>query len=267
VIDRDLLDISVVTINYNDEQGVVRTLESLINQQKYLPKEFIFVDGNSNDNSLKSFNLYEEKLKRAGVIVKWISEDDKGLYYAMNKGLSLVSMPYVWFMNSGDAFCINSMDLISSHLKLNCDFIFGDFYRVSNNNKNSIYVKSRPMWWHKLGMITSHQSMIFNSAIIRDAELNFDVKYKLSSDYDFISRYSLCLRKGKIVKIGEPLCQFDVTGISNSRRYDALKENYNVRRESLNMNFLFAGLLYCAHYLHTIFKNKLPKLAKLLRGF
>jgi glycosyltransferase involved in cell wall biosynthesis len=89
--------LSVITIVYNNARDIDRTLLSVLNQI-YDGIEYIVVDGASNDGTLEIIKRYESR------IAKLISEKDKGIYDAMNKGLALATGDYVIFMNSGDEF-------------------------------------------------------------------------------------------------------------------------------------------------------------------
>lgn len=86
--------ISIITINYNDKEGLEKTVLSVFNQtiQDY---EFIVIDGNSNDGSKSIIDKYKDKF------TYWVSRDDHGIYHAMNKGIRAANGDYLLFMNSG----------------------------------------------------------------------------------------------------------------------------------------------------------------------
>ena len=94
--------ISIVTICYNSKTSLSRTIDSVVTQE-FLDYEYIIVDGGSNDGSVDLIASY------GGAISKLISEPDRGIYHAMNKGLSLASGSYVHFLNAGDTFLSNSI--------------------------------------------------------------------------------------------------------------------------------------------------------------
>lgn len=89
--------ISIITINYNDKIGLSKTINSVLNQswQKF---EFIVIDGGSNDGGLEVIEQFKDKIDY------WVSEPDKGVYNAMNKGIKVAKGEYLIFMNSGDTF-------------------------------------------------------------------------------------------------------------------------------------------------------------------
>lgn len=114
------MKISVITINLNDKAGLKQTIESII-CQTFSDYELIVIDGNSADGSIDVIREYEDK------ITYWVSEPDKGIYNAMNKGIRQAKGEYYYFLNSGDR-------LISKHVFANiftnnadCSFICGNF--------------------------------------------------------------------------------------------------------------------------------------------
>ena len=91
------MKLSVITINYNNSSGLQRTIESVVAQQ-YSDMEYIVVDGGSTDESLEIIKHHEK------FINKWVSEKDKGIYNALNKGIKMATGDYLLFLNSGDHF-------------------------------------------------------------------------------------------------------------------------------------------------------------------
>lgn len=99
------MKISIITINYNNIEGLKQTVESVLSQT-YIDKEYIVIDGGSKDGAV-------DFLKSQNKITYWVSEKDGGLYNAMNKGIRKLSGDYVIFMNSGDVFLIEMYCQIS----------------------------------------------------------------------------------------------------------------------------------------------------------
>jgi glycosyltransferase involved in cell wall biosynthesis len=125
--------ISVITINFNNCKGLNKTYDSLRIQFDLKSRvEWIVVDGNSTDGSIDFLNSISSEID------KLIVESDKGIYDAMNKGLSAATGEYVWFMNSGDSFYNDlSVDRVCNAIeRSNADIIFGDTMFVSESGKN-----------------------------------------------------------------------------------------------------------------------------------
>ena len=97
-----VMKLSIITINYNNAHGLQRTLDSVA-RQFFADLEYIVVDGNSKDDSLKCLSVFEEKwnagISRVGTF-RWISEPDTGIYNAMNKGIRMAQGDYCLFLNS-----------------------------------------------------------------------------------------------------------------------------------------------------------------------
>lgn len=97
------MKLSIVTINYNNAEGLRKTVQSVA-AQTYKQIEHIIVDGGSTDNSIKVIEEYDERIRRSksSICLKWKSEKDKGVYNAMNKGISQATGSYIEILNSGD---------------------------------------------------------------------------------------------------------------------------------------------------------------------
>ena len=149
--------LSLITINYNNDAGLVRTLESVRKQNTNYDFEHIFVDGASNDRSLDIIENY--KLFASRVIVK--SEEDSGIYEAMNKGLKLVSGSHVAFLNSGDVLTHDSvLKKISSAIVCDeaVDFIYGDVCFIDDFGRQTRTWRASPYFKFKLyyGWMSPH---------------------------------------------------------------------------------------------------------------
>ncbi|MGN1157075.1 MAG: glycosyltransferase family 2 protein [Agathobacter sp.] len=104
------MKLSIITINYNNDAGLHRTLDSVAAQRldvsivnrEPLEVEHIIVDGNSTDESVQIIRDYEQQLSSSSISLTWVSEPDKGIYNAMNKGIRLASGDYIQILNSGD---------------------------------------------------------------------------------------------------------------------------------------------------------------------
>ena len=94
------MNLSIVTINYNNKKGLAKTIESVTNQE-FKDFEWIIVDGGSTDESVA---LIQDNLNH---IDYWVSEKDQGIYDAMNKGIKASTRDYILFLNSGDYFYTN----------------------------------------------------------------------------------------------------------------------------------------------------------------
>lgn len=169
--------IDIVTINFNNDEGLRRTLDSL-STQTIKPTNVFVIDGFSSDTSLEVANSYRTILK-----LTIISEVDNGIYDAMNKGIGLLTSRYCLFLNSGDELCNPSALSSTTKIIHDCSqplsiFCFSSF----RNFKNKLYsAPAKPIKYLEYGMITNHQSMIYPSELLK--LYPFDLSYKIAADY------------------------------------------------------------------------------------
>ena len=169
---------SIITVNYNNCEGLRKTIESVINQS-YKDFEFIIIDGESTDGSVEIIKQYEP------YITYWKSEKDKGIYNAMNKGICKACGEYLNFMNSGDCFYNNDVLKIVVDSNLDADMIIGKDYWY-NPKTGKDFATILPL---KLDMFTfykgslPHQSTFFKRALFREDK--YDETLKVVSDWKF----------------------------------------------------------------------------------
>ena len=227
---------SIITVTYNASKWLERTIQSIISQS-YPNIEYIIVDGNSTDGTVEIITNYELRItnyESSNVCLKWISEPDKGLYDAMNKGLNLASGDYVWFINAGDA--LNSSDTVQKIVNTISagnlpDIIYGETQIVDEyGNPLAMRRLKAPekLTWKSfnMGMLVCHQSFIVKRAIADQ----YDMKYRFTADYDWCIR---CMKKAKtIFNTHLILARFLEAGISAANRKESLKERYRIMCEN-----------------------------------
>ena len=152
--------ITVVTVVFNDVQHIEDTILSVVNQT-YPNIEYIIIDGGSTDGTVDIIKKYEER------IAYWVSEPDKGIYDAMNKGIQKATGEWINFMNAGDEFVdANVLDkLFFAKTVANVDVIYGNTVRVSRDEK--WMTKADPIEFMKWNMPFCHQSSITKTSIMK----------------------------------------------------------------------------------------------------
>ena len=209
--------ISVITINYNNAEGLSKTISSVV-EQTYSEIEFIVIDGASKDASADVLEASKDKIS------KLVSEPDTGIYDAMNKGIKLARGEFLLFLNSGD-FLTNPKALSDfvAHEKFSGDIIYGD-YKFENGEK--IYPDTLPPNYF---MKTSlpHQSTLFKSDVF-DEMGYYDESYKMGADRAFFLK---CFVSNKFTFSHVPylLTKFDLQGISNNPEYLLRKQAEDTR--------------------------------------
>lgn len=203
--------ISIITINYNDAKGLEETILSVINQS-YQNIEYIIIDGGSSDNSLDIIKKYEDKID------SWISESDKGVFDAMNKGIKQCTGDWVNFMNSADSFYDNN---VISKMKFDDSaLIYGDTINLPDNKKQPIF----EMDSLKYGRIMAcHQAMFFNLRNYKK-EIYYEKGLQLLADYELVNR--LWKKKLKITYQPVIVANYLLGGISSQISWESRKAKF-----------------------------------------
>src|SRR6478735_1115877 len=113
------IQLSIITINYNNLQGLQKTIESVVSQS-FKDFEYIIIDGGSTDGSKVLIEKYSES------ITYWVSEKDNGIYPAMNKGIQVANGEYLLFLNSGDWFYENTTLSMAIPMLRPFDIVYGN---------------------------------------------------------------------------------------------------------------------------------------------
>jgi len=172
------MKISIITINYNSKNDLIKTFLSVKNQ-KFNDYEHLIIDGGSNDGSIEwlSKNMHDK--------IKFFSEVDDGIYYAMNKGVKIATGDWLFFLNSGDIFYDDFvLERISKDFDNSFQFISGGvLYRFVS--KDVLTFTSPKINFYSISI--AHQQGVF---IARDVftTLKFDITYKLRAESDFFLR-------------------------------------------------------------------------------
>lgn len=212
--------ISIVTVTYNAEKLLPRTLESVF-RQSYKSIEYVLVDGASTDGTLQIVETHRSRF------AKVISEKDKGIYDAMNKGLRLATGDYVLFLNAGDElYDDQTLEKVFSSAS-DADAYYGDTMIVDDSGRELGGRRLSPpvnMTWKSLqfGMCVSHQSFIAKRSLAGE----YDLKYKISGDIDWTIR--VLKQSRNAVHAGIFISRFLEGGTSAQRRKEGLKERWDV---------------------------------------
>jgi glycosyltransferase involved in cell wall biosynthesis len=212
--------ISVITVVFNGENHIARTIKSVI-EQTYKQIEYIIIDGKSTDLTLEVIARYKG-------VDKVISEPDSGLYDAMNKGLKQATGDYVWFLNSGDQiFSKNTVENLVAGLTGMPDIIYGGTMIIDDQQKEIGDRRLKPpekLSWKSFqqGMVVCHQSII----VKRDLAPEYNLDYRLSADIDWVIRAS----KGaeKIHNSELILSRFLEGGLTRHNIKAGLKERFRI---------------------------------------
>ncbi len=248
---------SLVTVCFNDRVNLESTLASLPPADPGL-YEWLVIDGHSQDGT----DLVLKRLAgRPGTTL--VSEPDRGLYDAMNKGIALARGDYVIFLNAGDRLASAATLLALSRLAGNAgdpDLLYGD--AVERSLAGSLrYKRALPRWLVWYGMFTHHQAMAYRRA--RLACLRFDMSYRIAADYDLTGRF--LSGRASAARTSRPLCVFLTGGLSHRNRWLGHREEYRMRVHSLRMPTPIAALLALGKVALDLAKRSAPRLHAALR--
>lgn len=216
---------SVVTVTFNAAETIEYTLGSILKQNKTL-FELIVIDGGSTDNTLEILNHAKEEID------VFISEPDKGIYDAMNKGINNASGEYVVFMNSGDCF-FNEATLDDVYKKLTAldskpDVIYGRHAVLTKTGTKAGLEPSfstRPKH-----MPFCHQSVYARRELLE--MFHFNLSYKIAADYDFILN---CIRNESVFyDCNISLSIVSPGGLSDSCRIKVIKQYSDIYIKHFN---------------------------------
>ncbi|MBQ9666161.1 MAG: glycosyltransferase [Bacteroidaceae bacterium] len=201
--------ITVITICYNAVDEIEKTILSVINQT-YKKREYIVVDGGSKDGTIDLIKKY------GNWIDCWVSEPDRGIYDAMNKGLKLAKGEWVNFMNAGDSFADEHVfENLQKFFIPENDVVYGDV--VVEKLGIKYLQKAQPKELQKensprMGFV--HQACFVKTSFAK--MYPFDLKYKLAADFNMVM--TIYRNGGKFVYAAIPVANYDLSGVSTSNR-------------------------------------------------
>ncbi len=219
--------VSIVTVVFNGKEFLERTILSVI-RQDYTDIEYIVIDGASSDGTLGIIRQYEKN------ITYWVSEKDRGIYDAMNKGIKASNGDYLWFLNAGDE--IYGPDTVRKIVsgRGSPDVYYGETMLVdaSGNELGTRSEMSRnklpeTLSWKDMarGMVVCHQSFIVKRSIVPF----YDLSYPHTSDIDWVIK---CLKKAHdIVNTRLVLSRYLVGGYSKKNHLKAMVDRYAVYKK------------------------------------
>jgi glycosyltransferase involved in cell wall biosynthesis len=214
--------ISIITVVYNSKESIEESIVSVL-KQKFDNFEYLIIDGGSTDGTVDVIKKYQGRLS------KWISEPDKGIYDAMNKGISLARGKYICFINSGDIILelpVNIVsnskaDLIAFPVKLSNGNVFVPKVDFSLRYRNTL----------------PHQGCFYK----KTTELSYDTSFKVFSDFSLNQK--MFRKTMTIVAFQNPIVAFhDMGGISHDKKFS--KEIFKVVRQNFGLHYQVLSWCY-----------------------
>jgi glycosyltransferase involved in cell wall biosynthesis len=202
--------ISIITINYNNLEGLRRTVESVINQT-WQEFEYIVIDGASNDGSADYVESQSENIDY------WVSEPDSGIYQAMNKGIAKATGEYLLFLNSGDHFNTTTILAENHHHLKDFDLIYFDIIHIGSTFSKVVSYPGKLVFSDLVFDTLPHQSTFIKKSMFDDFGL-YDESLKIVADWKF---FILAIFKYhcSYYKVNTPLVVFYLDGLSYTIDY------------------------------------------------
>lgn len=249
--------ISIIIATYNASKTLKRCLESIIPQLTD-DTELIIVDGGSKDNTNEIINEYVEKIS------VHISEPDKGVYDAWNKGIKKAHGNWIMFIGADDTLCPNAINIYKNYFHQNgedFDIICGKLHFV-NNKGNLLRDVGEPWNWDKLRKRKwnlAHPGMLHNKRIFESYGM-FNIQYKICADSDMLQRLGPNIKAGFI---DDFLVNMSEGGVSDSIM--AIKEGFLIRKKNKTLPYienLYGYIILLCKFRLSKLKNKVLNYGK-----
>ena len=235
------IKISLITVVYNAGNTIKRCIESVL-AQNYSNIEYIIIDGGSTDGTIQIIDQYKSQIS------VFLSEPDKGIYDAMNKGIKLATGKIVGTLNSDDYFAYKDVlgDVANAFEQQYSDIVYGNLDYVNPNGRvvrkwvAGKYLKGRFNW----GWMPPHPTFYCKKELFESFGL-FDSQFGTAADYELMSRF-IHLNKAKTYYLNKTIVKMSLGGASNKafvNRYKAWIFDYKAMRKNEVLFPLFAIVL------------------------
>ena len=219
-----MLKLSIITINYNNAAGLKKTLDSVA-EQTWSEFEHIIIDGGSADESVDVIQSYAE-LYADNYPIKWISEPDRGVYDAMNKGIKMAMGEYCLFMNGGDSL-FSPMTLNQIALDDYTEDLVVGYSIEEKTNREIKYSLARLSLLDVMQHGISHQAMFIKRLLFEQLGY-YSTDLKVLSDCEFL--YKCALKDVSFVNLNECVALVEPGGLSNTMLEQMKNEGEIIKR-------------------------------------
>lgn len=232
------MTISIITINRNNATGLEKTIQSILSQTR-TDYEYVVVDGDSTDDSVAVIQRLSSAFDGR---LKWISEPDKGIYDAMNKGISMATGDYVQFLNSGD--CLAGSDVTARMLQAleasgRPSILYGNMVKEmpDGKRKRDVGFAGEEITLLDFYIGTLNHSSTYIKRDLFDKYGLYDASLKIASDWKWYLK-AIVLGDEKPVYTDIDVTLFDMTGISETNKELARQERMKVLEECIPATIL-----------------------------
>lgn len=255
------MKISIITATYNSKNSIRHTIESVL-MQSHKDIEYIIVDGASTDGTLDIINEY---IPVFGNKLKLVSEKDKGLYDAMNKGLKMSSGDVIGILNSDDFYTTTTiLERVNNELQdTNIDAVYGDVHYVNGKDLHTCtrYYSSKPFRREimRMGFMPAHPSFYCRRNCYEKAG-GFDLSYKVAADFELLLRI-IYINKIRTKYLNTDFVTMRAGGVSTSgieSHKNIMRDHYKaLKTHKICSGFILLGLRYIYKIFELIVGNLL----------
>ena len=237
--------ISVITIAFNSEKTIEETIKSVI-EQNYNNKEYIIIDGGSTDGTIDIIKKYEKSISY------WVSEPDKGISDAFNKGIKAAKGDIIGIVNSDDQYLPGALEIVAKNFEEKIDVYRGSILIHEEGKDDYTYEPSMKFGMLPIKVNVCHLPTFINRRAYEKYGV-YDISFKLAMDLDLLRRF---YRKGaKFKKINAVLGRFNVGGLSTEA---GIKRGFDERRKVIlnnGGNMLFVAIYDFVLVLVSVYKK------------
>ena len=222
--------ISVITVCFNNADGLEETIQSVL-RQTYSEIEFLIIDGGSTDRTSEILEKYRDSLDVV------ISEPDQGIYDAMNKGVQKAKGEWLIFMNSGDRFYSDSSisEVFATNSYSGFAVVYGDWeVRYSSGKKRQVNAGSATHLWK--GSQFCHQAAFISSRTHK--QFLYNLNNPIAADFEFF--YGLYLNGSRFKKTKVRIATIAAGGVSDTKRHEVILAWKNTVGSNLKSNLYFS---------------------------
>ena len=214
---------SIITINFNNKDGLEKTIKSVL-EQTFNDYQYIIIDGGSTDGSADVIKKYTNDIDY------WISEPDNGIYDAMNKGIDNATGDYCIFMNSGDQFYNDNVLYYFKSINHHEDIIYGDVYNSETNKIMFSPPHKEISLYYLYSSTIPHQGAFIKTSLQK--KHFYDDSLRIVADWKFFYE-SIIIDNCSIIHVNSPVCKFCPDGISTTNPDATWNEKKRVLQELL----------------------------------
>ena len=198
------MKLSIITVNLNNRDGLQKTIDSVVSQT-FKDFEWIVIDGGSTDGSKELIEQYADHF------AYWVSEPDKGIYNAMNKGIRVAKGEYLQFLNSGDWLCdASALERCFSH-SFSADIVYGDLFFCDGETQHRYSYPDNLTLYFLYNLSLGHCASFIKRELFTNNPYNEELK--IVSDWEFFLKQAL--NNSIFEHINEDIACFDTKGISS----------------------------------------------------